>query len=629
MNSSSQYLGEDQFRTAFEYSAIGMALVSVEGRWLKVNAQVPKMFGYSESELLTKTFQELTHPEDLEKDLELVQQVLSGQRETYQMEKRYFHKNGSVVWGLLSVSLFRDADKQPVHFISQIEDITKRKIAEDEVNKLNQRLTAIHDSGTQVSIIGTDAGGLINYFSKGSETLLGYLEEEVIGFHSPALFHVKEEMIARGKELTQQFGRKIEGFEVFTTIPKQKKFESREWTYTRKDGTRFPVQLVVTPMRSEDDEIAGFIGIATDITERKDSEDKFKGLLESAPDAMVIVNQLGEIVFVNTQTVSLFGYDRDELQGKKVEILIPAELRRNHERHRASYHKNPTVRPMGEDFELLGKKKDGTEFPIEISLSPIETKEGVLVSAAIRDVTERKAAQKSLEDMAHDLTNRNKQLANFAHITSHNLRAPVSNLNSLLAIYHISESDEEKREIFDRFQKVIAHLSNTLNELVDAIKIQENAEVDREHLSFSEILTKSGEMMTAQVWQTKAEIDSDFDKAPFIHYNKHYLDSIFQNLLSNSLRYRSPDRNPEIRIRTSIENGQTVLTFADNGLGMDLEKHGHKLFGLHKTFHRHNEAKGVGLFITKTQVEAMGGTIEAESEIGKGTTFTITFGDKA
>lgn len=616
---------ELQFKDAFEYSAIGMGLVSPEGRWINVNPQIPKMLGYSKEELIQKTFQEITYPEDLDADLSLVKRVLNGELNTYQMEKRYIHKNGSIVWVLLSVSLLRDVNGAPVHFISQIEDITKRKMVEDEIRDLNQRMTAIFDSGTQVSIIGTDTNGLITYFSKGSETLLGYTSEEMVGIHSPSILHLKDEVVSRGKELTQQTGKKIEGFGIFTEIPNSNKFESKEWTYVRKDGTRFPVQLVVTAIRNEKSEITGYLGIATDITVQKESEEKFKSLLESAPDAMVIVNEQGEIVIVNSQTIKLFGYSREELQGQKVEILMPHKYKNHHKHHRDGYFENPLTRPMGEDLELSGMRKSGEEFAIEISLSPIETNEGKLVSAAIRDVTERKAAQRSLEEMAHDLTNRNKQLASFAHITSHNLRAPVSNLNSLLSIYNTLDTEEEKKEIFDRFEKVINHLSSTLNELIEALKIKESTDTDRETLVFEDVMKKTTEIMTGQIMETSSTIKTDFE-APTISYNKGYMESILQNLLGNAIKYRSPDRKPEIAVRTFKKNGEIYLTVSDNGLGINLERHGTKIFGLHKTFHRHAEAKGVGLFITKTQVEAMGGTISVESEVDKGSTFTVNFG---
>ncbi|MEQ8364231.1 MAG: PAS domain S-box protein [Cyclobacteriaceae bacterium] len=618
---------EQQFKDAFEYSAIGMALVSTEGRWINVNPQIPKMLGYTKEELLNKTFQEITHPEDLETDLELVKKVLNGELNTYQMEKRYFHKNGNIVWGLLSVSLLRDVLGEPVHFISQIEDINSRKKVEDEVRELNHQMSAIFESGTQVSIIRTDTNGLITYFSKGSETLLGYGAKEMVGIHSPAILHKEEEVISRGEELTRKLGKKIEGFGVFIEIPSNERFESREWTYVRKDGTRFPVQLVVTAIRNEKEEIIGFLGIATDITEQKESEERFKALLESAPDAMVIVNEQGEIVIINSQTIKLFGYSREELEGQPVELLIPQKYKHHHKKHRDGYFANPMTRPMGEDLELSGMKKNGDEFAIEISLSPIETTEGKLVSAAIRDVTERKAAQKSLEEMAHDLTSRNKQLASFAHITSHNLRAPVSNLNSLLSIYNTLETEEEKSEVFDKFEKVIHHLSSTLNELIEALKIKENTDTDREPCVFEEILKKTTEIMTGQIMETSARIKSNFEEVPAIDYNKGYMESIIQNLVGNAIKYRSPERNPEIEVKTFRVNDETYFSVVDNGLGINLERHGGKIFGLHKTFHRHTEAKGVGLFITKTQVEAMGGTITVESTVGKGSTFTINFGN--
>lgn len=616
----------EQFREAFEHSAIGMALVSLEGKWLKVNPQVPKMLGYSKEELLQKTFQDITHPDDLATDLDLVKQVLEDKINTYQMEKRYLHKNGSIVWVLLNVSLLRDELGEPIHFISQIENISKRKQAEEEAKDLNLKMSAIFDSGSQVSIIGTDTSGIITYFSKGSETLLGYKASEVIGRHTPAIIHSEEEIKKRGKELSEMFGKRVEGFDVFVEYAKQGKFESREWTYIRKDKTSFPVQLVVTAIRKEGSEITGFLGIATDISERKKSEEKFKSLLESAPDAMVIVDQRGKIVIVNSQTISLFGFSREELEGQSVEMLIPQRFKLMHVGHRKGYFSNPLIRPMGEGRELLGIKKNGQEFSIEISLSPIETTEGKLVSAAIRDVTERIAAQKHLEEMAEDLTNRNRQLANFAHITSHNLRAPVSNLNSLLAIYNTVENEEDKKEIFEKFETVIHHLSATLNELVEALKIKENLDTERSELVFEKILKKTTEIMTAQIQESKATIEFDFS-VPTILYNKGYLESIFQNLVGNAIKYRSPDRRPLIQIKSFIENDETVLTIADNGLGINLERHGNKIFGLHKTFHRHAEAKGVGLFITKTQVEAMGGKIIVESEVDKGSKFTIRFGN--
>lgn len=272
-------VSEEKFRGSFEHSAIGMALVSTEGKWLKVNRRICEIVGYEEQELLATTFQYITHPDDLGKDLDNLHKLLNGEIATYSIEKRYYHKNGSVVWVLLSVSLVRDAFDKPLHFVSQIEDITDRKRAEDGVNKLNRELTAIFDSSTQVSIIGTTIDGIITHFSKGAENLLGYTAEEMVGKQTPAILHKVSEVLNRSRKLSQKFKREIQGFDVFTEYAKQGKFDSREWTYVRKDGSEFPVQLVVTSI-SDEQGISGYLGIATDLTERKAVEESMRRYTE-------------------------------------------------------------------------------------------------------------------------------------------------------------------------------------------------------------------------------------------------------------------------------------------------------------------------------------------------------------
>ena len=177
----------------------------------------------------------------------------------------------------------------------------------------------------------------------------------------------------------------------------------------------------------------------------------------------------------------------------------------------------------------------------------------------------------------------------------------------------------------EKFEIVINHLTNTLDTLVDAIKIKETKETDMVKLNFKDVYNKTTETLIGQIMQTQAEITFDFSKAPDIVYNQTYLESIFLNLFTNAIKYKSKDKTPEIFVETLMLNNKAVLKVTDNGLGIDLTKHGDKLFGLNKTFHRHAEAKGVGLYITKTQIEAMGGIIYAQSEINNGTTFIVEF----
>ncbi len=374
-------------------------------------------------------------------------------------------------------------------------DVTRARLAE-----LN--LKTILDSA-HVSIIKTDTNGLITDFNKGAEKLLGYSAEEMIGKHTPEIIHLAKEVEVRGKELSEQYGKQISGFDVFITPALYNEFESRRWTYVRKDGSTFPIQLVVTSIVNANQEVIGYLGIGTDITNEE-------------------------------------------------------------------------------------------------------------------------MARTLQQELALKLQNRNTQLLNFAHITSHNLRSPVSNLVTLLDLLENAHTPEEKDILIAKFDTVTKRLASTLNDLIEALKIQEDISKEKEKLVFAKVFANVTEMLSVQIESTATKIHTTFVVAE-IEYPKTYLESILLNIISNAIKYRSPKRDPIIYIETKYVDEDLVMTIKDNGLGIDLKKHGNKVFGFNKTFHRHPEAKGIGLFLTKTQIESMGGSIRVESEPDIGTTFIINF----
>jgi signal transduction histidine kinase len=202
----------------------------------------------------------------------------------------------------------------------------------------------------------------------------------------------------------------------------------------------------------------------------------------------------------------------------------------------------------------------------------------------------------------------------------------VGNIQALINLVGEQSSIQEYKVIFDKLKNVAKNLGATMNDLMDTLKVKTQTDVARVENRFKDLLDKVVQSLEGELITAEAAVTFDFNKAPIIHYPKAYLESIFQNLLSNAIKYRSSERKAAIHLESLVRNNSIELRVTDNGLGIDLEKFGDKLFGLHRTFHSHHEARGVGLFLIKTQIDSMGGSIAAESEVGKGTTFIIRFG---
>lgn len=355
------------------------------------------------------------------------------------------------------------------------------------------------------------------------------------------------------------------------------------------------------------------------------SEQLLKGIIDNADAAIFVKDIQGVYLLVNKRFAEDFNMQIDEIIGKTTFQIFPEDL---------------ASKLVSNESAIISSKEsqtaettavfNGSSKTMLINKFPLfdESNAVFAICGIATDFSDIRKSRTEQEILSFQLQQKNQQLLNFAHITSHNLRSPVSNLNSLLWLYKESQTEEERAILFEKFETVIHNLSETLNELVDALKIQEDTGRKRESLLFEDVFKKVRDSMIGKIMETEAVVSYNFTKAPAIEYPRLYLESILQNLLSNSLKYRSPQRTPVIFAETLFENGILILRFKDNGLGIDLNRHSDKLFGLNKTFHRHEEAKGVGLFITKTQVEAMGGSITVESEVEKGSTFIVYFNAK-
>jgi len=248
------------------------------------------------------------------------------------------------------------------------------------------------------------------------------------------------------------------------------------------------------------------------------------------------------------------------------------------------------------------------------------------LKGTIEELQSRKASEAELSGSASaQMADQNKRLLNFGHIASHNLRSHASNLQMILQVLATTQNEEERKFCLDSLEKISGSLSKSISNLNDLMAIETDLNVARIPISFKDVLNGVMGTLAQQIKDSNATIESDFSKCPIIDYVPAYIESILLNLVSNAIKYRSPQRTPHIVLRTFMENGRTTLTVRDNGLGIDLNKHKDMLFRMHQTFHNHPDSRGIGLLITKNQVEAMGGTINVDSEPGIGTTFTIKF----
>lgn len=278
------------------------------------------------------------------------------------------------------------------------------------------------------------------------------------------------------------------------------------------------------------------------------------------------------------------------------------------------------------DFQYRMIAKDGHVVWLRDIVNVIsEAGRPIMLRGIMIDIGESKRAEKALSDSFDLVNEQNKRLLNFSYIVSHNLRSHTSNIQAISSLIEHTDSEEERKEFIELMKTVSGSLNETLVNLNKVVNIQTSIDIIREHLNLSNYINRTIDVLNDQIVLKNATIINNVPDEIEVYYNPAYLESILLNFIFNAIRYSHPERKPFIELNCYYEKGQLVLSVTDNGIGIDLEKNGHQLFGMYKTFNGNPDSKGVGLFISKNQIEAMGGKVAVESTINENTTFKIYF----
>lgn len=563
-----------------------------------------------------ETYLSLVHPEDKLRMQLLLKESLAGRDNDYYIEHRIIRPDGEERWLKVEATFKRNKKGVAVLMNGTVQDITERKLLEKDREDWKAR----HE------LVATSAGLVIyDYDIITGNILWSGNIRDVLGYDPKELGDIN-----RWVELIHPDDRAEALAELDKALAANKRYDVY-YRFRKKDGEYCHMHDRGVFLTGSDNKAIRMLGMMNDVSQRvkaeeslRESEHRFRNL-QQASFGGIGLHDKGKIIDCNQGLCDITGYSYDELIGSNGLNLIAPEWR--------DFVLEKITSGYDKTYDVEGIRKDGSRYFVEIRGKNLPLQGKTIRVTEFRDITDRKVNEEKIAEhnkklfaVAEELRRKNHQLQEFTQIVSHNLRSPVGNILTLLTFYENATSDEERRELIALLKESGATTLTMLDELNDILKIKQDKNIPQQDIHFEKLTHQVTSMLTARITEVKAQITFDFSQAPVIHYPGIYLESILLNLLDNALKYHSPERLPEISLLTfKDDKGNIVLVVRDNGLGINLQRYGHQVFKLRKTFHYHPESRGIGLFMIKNQIEAMGGSIHVESVENEGTTFFVNF----
>lgn len=617
---------EERLQFVLEGSEIGYWDWEADTGKMIVNDRWLEMLGYKRGdfEVSIEKWNSLVHPKDMEKLNDIMQTVFPDPYSNeFNVEIRAKHKNGHYIWILdRGAVVERTKAGEPLRISGMHMEITDRKKLEEDLEEERRFMSKVISTNA-LAIVIINKSGEITFANSGAENILGLSKSKIESkrYNDPIWRHITLD--------DQQFP--LEDFPFAQVLHSKKAVKDIQYGIIWADGSKKYISVTGAPLTFKGKEIEEVIFSVTDITKRVESQkqlDKTKIQMETILKDMVdVVWSVSlpdyKMIYITPSIERLSGFPQsyylEEYVGNMWEEAVYIR-----DKHLVETAYKDLEEKGNFQIEYRTLTKDGQLKWVQNKGTIIYDQKGVplRLDGYISDVSERKAQENDLMNYFEVVEGQNERLKNFTYIVSHNLRSHSANLLGLMHLVERTSPEIFENEYIQKINLTTAKLDETLHQLNDVVSVFSSVE-ELKQINVHDIIKSLQDAFSNLLNESKVNLINKVDKSINVKASPAYLESVFTNLITNAVKYRDPQKNSYVKLWAESPNGMVNIQVEDNGLGIDLEKYGNKIFGMYKTFHNHKDSRGIGLFLTKNQVESMGGKIKVESEVGVGTTFKV------